>query len=209
LFQTLPWDQGFMVVQLPAPKESRCTMNQLKARLSKTTESLEDTHLNWFRLAKHVSFSEDGVNHYASSDPASSAPDDVGPTEIEEIQRLLRCTNRLDLKVDATEEYRNSVEGLIEFNTLAVMERLQCDGPSCAKCELPPESAGLEVFVAEGFEGDTVKLKACSGCGVTRYCSRECQIEHWKVGHKKVCKQLKSEKIARGDIGAVLKQVKD
>ena len=30
-------------------------------------------------------------------------------------------------------------------------------------------------------------LKACGRCGDAAYCSRECQIAHWKRGHKKKC----------------------
>ena len=30
-------------------------------------------------------------------------------------------------------------------------------------------------------------LKACGRCGDAAYCSRECQIAHWKGGHKKKC----------------------
>ena len=29
--------------------------------------------------------------------------------------------------------------------------------------------------------------KRCSQCGVKWYCSRECQVAHWKAGHKKMC----------------------
>ena len=29
--------------------------------------------------------------------------------------------------------------------------------------------------------------KICGRCGVVRYCSRECQVAHWKAGHKREC----------------------
>lgn len=32
----------------------------------------------------------------------------------------------------------------------------------------------------------------CTGCYVTRYCSKECQLAHWKK-HKKTCKQIQSQ----------------
>jgi hypothetical protein len=36
----------------------------------------------------------------------------------------------------------------------------------------------------------TGKAKVCSGCKQVRMCSAECHREHWKAGHKKVCKKL-------------------
>ena len=34
-------------------------------------------------------------------------------------------------------------------------------------------------------------LKACSGCSIVLYCGRDCQVAHWKAGHKKDCKARK------------------
>jgi hypothetical protein len=33
------------------------------------------------------------------------------------------------------------------------------------------------------------KLKMCSRCKIMLYCSRDCQIKHWKTGHKEICKK--------------------
>ena len=30
-------------------------------------------------------------------------------------------------------------------------------------------------------------LKPCTRCGVPEYCSRDCQLAHWKEGHKQAC----------------------
>jgi len=39
--------------------------------------------------------------------------------------------------------------------------------------------------------GGSVSLKACSRCKAVEYCSRECQVAHWKAGrHKAVCKRV-------------------
>ncbi|XP_078601020.1 ankyrin repeat domain-containing protein 16-like [Branchiostoma floridae x Branchiostoma japonicum] len=38
-----------------------------------------------------------------------------------------------------------------------------------------------------GKPGYRKTLKLCAGCKLTRYCSRECQKQHWSVGHKKCC----------------------
>jgi hypothetical protein len=33
-------------------------------------------------------------------------------------------------------------------------------------------------------------MKRCSGCKAVWYCSRECQVAHWKKGHKNYCERL-------------------
>ncbi|XP_078601007.1 uncharacterized protein LOC144876014 [Branchiostoma floridae x Branchiostoma japonicum] len=38
-----------------------------------------------------------------------------------------------------------------------------------------------------GKPGYRKTLKLCDQCRLTRYCSRDCQIQHWSVGHKKCC----------------------
>uniref|UniRef100_A0A383W035 MYND-type domain-containing protein n=1 Tax=Tetradesmus obliquus TaxID=3088 RepID=A0A383W035_TETOB len=32
----------------------------------------------------------------------------------------------------------------------------------------------------------------CSDCMAAKYCSRKCQVEHWKIGHQGVCKRIKA-----------------
>jgi hypothetical protein len=34
------------------------------------------------------------------------------------------------------------------------------------------------------------KFRVCMGCKSARYCSRACQIAHWKAGHRDVCRSL-------------------
>ena len=36
--------------------------------------------------------------------------------------------------------------------------------------------------------GVTKRLASCEGCGLVRYCSEQCQNEHWKTNHKPLCK---------------------
>ena len=36
-----------------------------------------------------------------------------------------------------------------------------------------------------------VKLKQCSKCKAQWYCSKDCQVEAWKAGHKKDCKRAR------------------
>ena len=51
-----------------------------------------------------------------------------------------------------------------------------CGWSGCAKLEIDAET----------------KFSRCAGCNVERYCSKACQVAHWKAGHKKVCKKLKA-----------------
>jgi hypothetical protein len=39
-----------------------------------------------------------------------------------------------------------------------------------------------------GGAGDAQKLMACARCKAFNYCSKECQVKHWKAGHKVDCK---------------------
>ncbi|KAI8495145.1 hypothetical protein Bbelb_271310 [Branchiostoma belcheri] len=48
---------------------------------------------------------------------------------------------------------------------------LRCCNPTCGK---------------PGYRS-TGTLKLCGRCKLTRYCSRDCQRQHWTVGHKKCC----------------------
>jgi hypothetical protein len=49
--------------------------------------------------------------------------------------------------------------------------------PNCAFCNQPAQ-AGMKLF-------------KCSACKSVRYCSKECQAQHWKAGgHKQECKRL-------------------
>jgi hypothetical protein len=36
-------------------------------------------------------------------------------------------------------------------------------------------------------------LKNCTRCRTTQYCNRECQMTHWKAGHKRKCNQLQKQ----------------
>jgi hypothetical protein len=58
-----------------------------------------------------------------------------------------------------------------------------CNNPGCRNL------AGLsEQELVSG------RSSRCSGCKVARYCSRECQAQHWgaPAGHKAACKRLRA-----------------
>jgi hypothetical protein len=50
--------------------------------------------------------------------------------------------------------------------------------PCCATCGTPKTTRR--------------PLNNCSGCRTVHYCNRDCQMKHWKEGHKRKCKQLKA-----------------
>ncbi|KAK7178981.1 hypothetical protein DPSP01_008207 [Paraphaeosphaeria sporulosa] len=59
---------------------------------------------------------------------------------------------------------------------------------TCANCYVWTEgtSIGSRLYVKEG-----VTVQMCAGCKRFRYCSKACQKEAWKRGHKYECKNLK------------------
>ena len=46
--------------------------------------------------------------------------------------------------------------------------------------------------VCHAYGEGRAKLMTCSGCKVTKYCSKACQRAGWKAGHKQMCVMLKS-----------------
>jgi hypothetical protein len=74
-----------------------------------------------------------------------------------------------------------------------------CCNPDCTSLQGVSE-LGL-VFKAEGSSPTSSSRQkgcrpigggVCSGCGVSCYCSRKCQRQHWAAGHKEVCGDLAS-----------------
>ena len=57
----------------------------------------------------------------------------------------------------------------------------------------PPTAMPLERVCANcsiSSNNEGVKLNACSRCKVVKYCSRACQLKHWKEGgHRKICSE--------------------
>ena len=41
------------------------------------------------------------------------------------------------------------------------------------------------------------KMKVCANCHQTQYCCKECQLEHWKAGHKHECKKLTAQRLGQ------------
>ncbi|XP_066287927.1 ankyrin repeat domain-containing protein 54-like isoform X2 [Branchiostoma lanceolatum] len=66
-------------------------------------------------------------------------------------------------KLDGCEESLKLIQEAMETKLL------RCCNPKCGK------------------PGYRSALKLCGRCKLTRYCSRDCQKQHWTAGHKKCC----------------------
>lgn len=69
------------------------------------------------------------------------------------------------------------------MSTTSMFERAKqvCSWKECANC-------GIDV---------TDCLKYCGRCKVSCYCSRACQSQHWKQGHKRFCVPVAEQKVER------------
>ncbi|XP_078693694.1 uncharacterized protein LOC144923203 [Branchiostoma floridae x Branchiostoma belcheri] len=80
------------------------------------------------------------------------------------------CTE--DVLNEDREDYDCEREEMMKMLQEAVETKLlRCCNPTCGK---------------PGYRS-TGTLKLCGRCKLTRYCSRDCQRQHWTVGHKKCC----------------------
>ncbi|KAB8356568.1 hypothetical protein FH972_024150 [Carpinus fangiana] len=58
---------------------------------------------------------------------------------------------------------------------------------TCANCFTWTANSSINDRGAGQSQASQPVVKACTGCQTLRYCSRKCQAESWKRGHKKVC----------------------
>ena len=79
---------------------------------------------------------------------------------------LLKCNKQFQTK--------NSFSGSSKQNTF--------------KKEIIKELGLMKNICASCNKGATLK---CSGCKMTYYCSKKCQINDWKPNHKKLCKKIR------------------
>lgn len=63
----------------------------------------------------------------------------------------------------------------IQSKQAAKAANIKCSRPTCGK--------------RQGNASGGCKFKVCSRCQVAMYCSSECQVAHWKEGHKAECKK--------------------
>ena len=67
--------------------------------------------------------------------------------------------------------------------------------PPIQPCFKPIGCVNCFVYKWEQPE-DLSALKNCGRCKVVKYCSKECQEEHWALVHKKQCNKLRLSKEA-------------
>lgn len=62
----------------------------------------------------------------------------------------------------------------------------------CWWCEAssPTTTSPTDPSVAGAATAADGGLKKCSACKVARYCSKDCQVKHWKEEHKRSCKAV-------------------
>ncbi|XP_066287918.1 GA-binding protein subunit beta-2-like isoform X2 [Branchiostoma lanceolatum] len=98
---------------------------------------------------------------------------------VDTVRRLIELGAKADMTDDAlAKSYGISAEKLDCCGESVKLIRearktklLRCCNPKCGK------------------PGYRKTLKLCAGCKLTRYCGRDCQKQHWSVGHKKCCGQ--------------------
>ncbi|XP_078665267.1 uncharacterized protein LOC144907777 [Branchiostoma floridae x Branchiostoma belcheri] len=85
-------------------------------------------------------------------------------------QTAKECCAESELDVGRGKEYdRERKEILKMLQETLQTGLLRCCNPTCGKA------------------GYWSTLKLCAQCKLTRYCSRDCQKQHWSAGHKKSC----------------------
>ena len=68
----------------------------------------------------------------------------------------------------------------------AVLKRYPCKLASGRQVRIKSENLVLRTTCSQCCE-KSVALKNCAKCGVSAYCGKPCQVQHWKGGHKHAC----------------------
>ena len=160
-----------VTTQKPKKKKSPSQIRRDKARMEtwKLQRSLELEN----QLARQAQVELDSLEHASdlqSPDERHPDVDVIAPDSA----RIISSGSPV-VSVEILPVYSASGTSVVEHPT-HVSDDVSDDCLPMAKC-----------FVCETPESDTVTIRSCSGCKVTKYCSRDCQIHHWKAGHKDDC----------------------
>ncbi|XP_078667721.1 uncharacterized protein LOC144909552 [Branchiostoma floridae x Branchiostoma belcheri] len=100
------------------------------------------------------------------------------------VQRLIE----LGARVDLTDGSCGTAQGYCKYDLIRE------DSCGCARKEMTKLlQEAMETKMLRccnptcGKPGYRSTLKLCARCKLTRYCSRDCQKQHWTVGHKNCC----------------------
>ena len=86
----------------------------------------------------------------------------------------------------AAAQHHNGAEALVVESPSAAAERATVKLVSGDLLRAPPSCLALRTECSLCKTAGKA-LKACSQCSVSAYCSKQCQVSHWKSGHKKEC----------------------
>ena len=112
-------------------------------------------------------------------------PTSLPPSVASHLEHIYRsymekvCNSGKELLVRERQQWKlqllQDVLRLCELLLVEVPCTIGCSNPACVDLR--------------GASEVKVSCKACTGCKVVHYCSRQCQVAHWKV-HKGICKEL-------------------
>ncbi|KAL0489668.1 ubiquitin carboxyl-terminal hydrolase [Acrasis kona] len=80
------------------------------------------------------------------------------------------------------------VETSVPFHVLRDSAKKEQFGTVFANLDV--EGSRLECIMCHKPKSMVGKMFKCSGCKKVYYCSKECQLIHWKENHKKFCKKM-------------------
>ena len=99
------------------------------------------------------------------------------------------CTSFITFGKDGQPQIMKGKEGV---EAMWTMYGLDGTAPATEQRKSSPVATASDLRRCSGVgcnnvESSPREFKLCAGCKVCQYCSRECQIKHWKLQHKAVC----------------------
>jgi tetratricopeptide (TPR) repeat protein len=130
-----------------------------------TQQDLSNYHWDWYKV------------HYEEG-KARKALESVA-----EAIKYNTISSRLPMLQEAHQQTKYNLQrgGFLRPTNQVGRGRDESGAAICAYCKKPAKAGK--------------KLKSCSKCKGSFYCSRECQVKDWRKGHKKVCMAIKEVKV--------------
>lgn len=101
---------------------------------------------------------------------------------------LMCCIGNLDV-VHGSLEQEDSGHEVDKQLGVAFVQKLRPLGIALSALPLSCDCNNPGCVNVDGVLEGTASFSKCAGCRMVRYCSRQCQVQHWKQ-HKAVCKTL-------------------